>query len=760
MAVQLEVHLVDASDDTPVAGAQIRAETGETSLTVASDSQGAAVIELPEKPRHLALHVQHDGYVPKLVVWDLRETRLPWPERYTLAMERAQTIGGIVRDPRGQPVSGATVLVTILAGSPHGVQPRVRNDIFESPAVTDAEGRWRFTQAPADLGPLRVRLAHPDFVSNEPIATLPAAEDFKAGTAVLTVRQGVPCTGSVTDEQGRPLEGVKVILGEGGEDSTTKPSRRSDAEGRFRFGGVAFRHSGELLALSFHRKGFAPELLELRPTSAPIEVNVVLRPGRSLRVRFVDAEDRPVPGAMLAMSGWRKHRPFHFRFEADETGQVHWEDAPADAVGFWILAENYQRDEMELTAGDDVQTIVLRRPAEISGRVIDARTREPVPQFSVVRGRDFPDRPRAWSHWNHAWPASFTDGIYRSRVGDPAIIRNREGGMAETGFRRIRISAPGYRPAVSRPIANDEEQVTWDVELEPAASVQGLVRDATGAPAAGVDIVVAAAGNPVIIESGTVRQRDNLMISTDVEGRYELPPQEDNFILVMAHPQLGYWVTSYDALSRAPDIPLRAWGRLELLTTASREDATTYFLRPVHRRENREERVHFVSTPVVAGEGVLAFEGVPAGEMLLGVHRRSMRDTDVIDIQEGQTVRLDLRSGRRMVTGLILLPAQGISVDEPLAHLRLRRQRTANAEIDWSRRADYAEIVFQVDLDGRFRIPDLLPGSYRLTALFFRSVPTAGARPEVAGVASKTFDLPDGEGEFDLGSLPILPPDT
>jgi hypothetical protein len=754
--VRLELRLIDELDDSAVDDVQVRAEMREVSLALMSDSHGIALMELPEMPRHLALYLRRDGFVPKLVVWDFERVREPWPEQFTLKMERVHSIGGIVRNQRGEPVEGATVLVTLRGATPQGVQPRIHSDIFESPVMTEAEGRWRFTQAPADLGPLRIRLAHPDYISNEHIAHLPPAEDFVRETAVLTIRSGVPCTGKVSDEQGLPLEKVEVILGEGAEDSTTKPSCRTDAAGRFRFGGVAFPPHREPPVLSFNKEGFGPEMIQLQPSSAPVHVDVVLRPGRSLRVRFTDPEGAPVPGVTLAMSNWRKHRPFHRRFQSDETGLAVWENAPTDAVGFWIFHEGFQRDEVSITATDAVQTIRLRRPTEIVGSVIDARTKERIPHFTLVRGRHFPEKPRAWSHWNFAWPALFTGGEYRCGAGDPAIMRHRDGSEAQQGFRRIRISAPGYRPAISRLIANDEEQVRCDFELEPAESVRGSVRDIHGSPVAGADVIVSGHGNPVLVESGKAHHRDYFMVSSDTEGRYELPPQEENFAVVMSHPQAGYVITSFVDLSGAPDVRLLPWGRFELLTTSGREAPGYYFLRPVHRRENREERVRFMSKPVMNDDGVLVFEGLPAGEMQFGANGQAMRDTDVIVIESGRTTRLDLRSGRRIVTGQILLPPGGVAIEEPLAHLRLRRQRPANTEGDWARRAEYSEMTFGIDFDGKFRIPDVLPGIYKLTALFFRSPPSRENRPEVAGLVSKDFELRAGEGAFDLGVLPVI----
>jgi hypothetical protein len=75
------------------------------------------------------------------------------------------------------------------------------------------------------------------------------------------------------------------------------------------------------------------------------------------------------------------------------------------------------------------------------------------------------------------------------------------------------------------------------------------------------------------------------------------------------------------------------------------------------------------------------------------------------------------------------------------------------------RRAESFERTFKIDLQGRFRIDDLEHGLYNMVAIFFRSTAREiNAQPNVAGLAAKDFELVAGEGEFDLGTLPVLPP--
>jgi hypothetical protein len=782
---RLELTVLNQADSTPMADVAVHADTGKFSADATTGADGIAAIDLPEMPRHLGVHLNKTGYVPRLLAWDLGAVNQTLPAHYTTKMERGQTIGGLVRNQTSEPVEGANVLVSLRGATPPGAQPREYHDIFELRVPTDAQGRWRYDEACADLQYLRLRLEHPDYISNEHLPTQPPAEEFQNGTAVLTMLKGVPCEGIVTDEQGRPIEKVKVLLGEGGQDSCAVPTRRTDAQGRFRFGAISQKRGHAAPILSFLKQGYAPEMVELPPASALIQRNVRLRKGRSLRVQFRDPAGQPIPGVIMAIEYWRGHRPFHWRFNADETGLFEWADAPDDAVTFAILHESFQRHNAQLTASDEIQTIVLLRPGKISCRVIDARTKEPIPKFRVIYGTYFPERHPIGSNWNTSYPKIFTAGAYVQHTGSPVTIGDGKGGPGESGFRRLRIDADGYQPAVSRPIANEEEQIECDFELEPGAAITGTIRDAEGRPAAGIELIVAGLGNPMMVRNGEPYHRQSITVTADETGRYVLPPQEEDFPIVVAHPKLGYATTTCSELAVTPDLQLRAWGRLEIAATVRAGAKPPYYLQPVMRsqpvilRESAQARIRFDSSPTVTRDGLLVFEGLTAGPWRLAAHGQPMHGGPEIIVENGKTHTLDLRSGRRSIVGQIILPAEGIAAQEPLAQLRLRaivpqpeipgaldRQQQGEWWRAWqttpegrAHRAASLDLPFEIDHEGKFRIDDLAPGRYNLSALFFRSMPSApNARPDVIGLAVVEFELAAGEAPLDLGRLDIQPP--
>jgi hypothetical protein len=273
--------------------------------------------------------------------------------------------------------------------------------------------------------------------------------------------------------------------------------------------------------------------------------------------------------------------------------------------------------------------------------------------------------------------------------------------------------------------------------------------------------------------------RQHFSVTSNEGGRYVLPPQEEDFPVVIVHPEAGYFVTSCSELEASPNIQLKAWGRLELATTAHKDSQLNYYVQPVSARDSRIDRVRFESTSVLSQNGLWVFEGLVAGQWKLKTSNIPTERGPVVTIENGKTARFDFRSGRRSVTGQILLLPEGVSTEEPLAHLRLRTRLPAPPVpsglseterkawlINWrttpegrKHRDDSFEVLFRIDSQGRFRIDDLPFGAYRLLAIFYRSMPgQQDAKPDIVGLVGKDFDLPEGEGEFDLGVLALARP--
>ncbi len=107
VARSLVLEVVDAADNTPLARASVWARAyrrgGRITLDV-TNSEGCSSLPVGERSAvPFTVVVAHPGFVPaELSWWDGQ----PVPERYTLALERGDAIGGVVRDEQGRPIAG------------------------------------------------------------------------------------------------------------------------------------------------------------------------------------------------------------------------------------------------------------------------------------------------------------------------------------------------------------------------------------------------------------------------------------------------------------------------------------------------------------------------------------------------------------------------------------------------------------------------------------------------------------------------------
>lgn len=323
--------VVEGASGAPIRDAEVRLPYLDVPREYKTGPDGACRIDLPEPlPEQLGVFVEKSGFVPMRVVWTLSQLPAPLlPSEYTLPLEPGTAIGGRVLDERGMPIEGATVFLIVWPADGRGGLT-VNAHVWERPAVTDANGRWRFDEAPADLRDLRYRLKHPGFVEEFRFTPASAeAEQLPNGTAAWVMKEGVRVEGVVTDPQGRPVANAELLTGRDRFCSGTKPSFHTDESGRFSFVLAPEPNT----SLTVKAEGLAPALLKFAVTPGMAPMRIRLEPGCKIRLRTVDAAGAPVGCALVIADTWRRHRSLEWHGQTDEEGRLTWESAPPDEVG-------------------------------------------------------------------------------------------------------------------------------------------------------------------------------------------------------------------------------------------------------------------------------------------------------------------------------------------------------------------------------------------------------------------------------------------
>ena len=251
---------------------------------------------------------------------------------------------------------------------------------------------------------------------------------------VIVLTRGLTVTGRVVNAAGRPIKGARAMLGPD-RFGTNPPSGTTDDRGEFTLENCEPGPS----IVTVQAEGYAPRFRDVRVEAGAAPVVITLpEPGATLRVKVVDVEGKPVAGAILGVDTWRGHRSLELRKEAGADGRIEWRSAPRDVMLCDVFKPGYMSSrQLALTASDREHVVTLYPELVISGRVTDAETGRPLPNFRLIRGRKY----KLWkeTRWDENEAVVLAGGRYTTRFDEPC----------EAFF--VRVDAPGYQPVESAP---------------------------------------------------------------------------------------------------------------------------------------------------------------------------------------------------------------------------------------------------------------------------------------------------------------------
>jgi uncharacterized GH25 family protein/peroxiredoxin len=708
-------------------------------------ADGTATLEWPTgaKIDYLQFTARAPKFVPIQYNWRGEKSDVQLPSHVELRFDPGNEIGGVVRDESGRPIAGAKLELTMPLTWPH-----LEYWVFSAAGkTTDENGRWSWSEAPADCSSVNIQVKHPDYLPN-------GGSAVRSKESVFILKRGFEVAGRVVDPEGKPVAKANVALGFD-RFGTSDPETKSGADGRFVLKGCTPGRS----LVTVQAEGLSPTFQEVVVGQQEQNLEFHLEPGHTLKIRVVDVHGNPVAEARVATDTWRGHRSLMHDVRADAKGEIVWRSAPSDTILCDALKEGYMWvRHIPLRASDDFHVITLLPELAISGRVTDAATGEPIKSFHVRTGTVFSSSREMY--WARDEGTSYENGQYSIRLHEPAAATALE------------VIAKGYAPARSRTFASSEGIQTFDFSLEPGKGPRGVVRLPDGSPAVGAEVALATAEIRATISMGRFNRGQNRaeIVKTDARGRFEFLPTDASAFAVFVLCESGYGTATADDLAKGTPITLQGWGRLKGRVLEGRKpDAdrdVSYFAPAQNGLPFGNFAWNFGYTTKTDHEGRFEFDRVMPGRgsanriVVTNFGRASQNAPGwytPVEVQEGKTAEVTIGGTGRPVIGKIRLNevadlALNWAYNQPATIVPLGQIQNG-AAIAGTR------YLGNILATGEFRIPDVPAGNYQLTVPV-NNMPSPNTywAGEIIGQAERKFTVPpilggQSDTPLDLGEM-------
>jgi|GEM_PF-2114161 len=798
--------VIDKQTGKPLAGVKIKVWNGPVLHTTPS---GIVEVPLPKSfPKSaLSLSVKSPSYVPMELTWNSQNG---WagriPSHYTLKMWRGKAISGRVDDDAGNPIAGAHVQVW-WDFKPQASLAVERFDTYPVWTVTDAQGFWHCAGVP--VGHLKaVSLGVWDYnyvwdFSRQTGAfsgwmPLRKFTDFRKllnGRAVYILQRGVIVHGVVRGPDGKPVPGAKVMLGNDRGGTNVPPPLVADKNGRFAFA----VKPGQWVFVTAAAKGYGPILKKFVAGKKPSALSINLTPPHTLTGLVVGPSGRPIAGAWVFTDRWRGCRTLVHTMRTDYEGHFIWNNAPADQIFVNAQSSGYAyTNDVAIRAGDK-NRIELQYQVTVHGTVLDARTGKPIHKFQVIGGTvSDPVSPGTAPaiFWNTRFPREVVDDghfIYRP--------------WGQWAMYAIRIEAQGYGPVDSKLFTNAGRNVYLRFKLMPAKNIAATILNPDGTPAAGAKALLVPAGHGATIGFQPFpMSQGNISSVANHRGLLSFSPQAGDFqIAVYDHD--GYAVVTRDNFAKSKFVRLLPWGEIHgrlLFGTKPAPGQTVEINSPAGSSGLAFSGIQWSRLEKTNSKGGFICDQLPAGKISVGLiiwqpgsgttgfmHGGNLNRT--VTVQAGKITELTLGGRGRCVEGRVIIPptlthrghwhfglASAATKGPALPIPENIRHGTDAAENKWVRaflktpkgkawssiydrwaKTNEKFYCFVLKPDGHFLIPDVVPGTYRMSvAVLNGRKPTpmmAYVHIPALATAKATFTVPPIPGGVTDVPLKIPP---
>jgi len=480
----IEIEVVD-EDNQGVSGATVTM-SALRSITEQTDANGKAIIaNLP--PGQTVISASAPGFATGHSVVVVPAAAGVMGEQ-RISLSKGTALSGTVVDSKGAPVKEARIIARRVGAFVHVQDPR------QEGVTSDAAGHFELVAPQGSIQLLAIHEDHAPTTSK----SIPVS-DSALSDLVITMRPSATISGVVLTTTGEAVSWPTVrIVGVATEGGDTNRQTVGDQDGKFTMTGLP----REKLLVHASSEDASSEALEVdvSNTARKKDLKVVLSLSGSLSGVVVDEDGTPVAEAQVRatpdfwegadMSQLRVQGPgfattagdgtFIIRGLADSTFQIF------ASRGLGGAATRGQG--IRASTGDTNIRVVLASPGSIQGVIVLSDGNRPeVATVSIGWGA----------------PVPVVDGKFNIREVPP--------GSYELTVRGPRF-ATTYAPDIL--VGAGEQVDVGSISVEKGRVLRGVVRDASGSPVAGTNVVMA----NQIISDGTSLIPENIGSSLDTQS--------------------------------------------------------------------------------------------------------------------------------------------------------------------------------------------------------------------------------------------------
>ena len=489
-----------------------------------------------------------------LWVISLKREEGVWDEvkpEYVFKLKRGRTISGKIINENNEPVQGARLGV--------GYSSLSRRNWGEYAGIyqSDENGMFTCETIPPGIENIQIDITHPDYMKIQGYTSqsgFPDLQAFLDGTAVVTLQQGYTLRGTITDPDGKPVEEALIFI-ETVRAGQNLKAVKTDADGKYEV--PNWNPVNTIVAVMI--EGFAPDTrrIDFGQTQEPVDFQ--LKPGNTVRFRVTDPQGNPVTGTHVSPFRWRgESGPLTGSWQiapgsTDENGCYEWNWAPEDEIQYTISKPGWTAiRDYPMSPRDEEYEITMYPPLTISGKVVNAETKEPVTSFTVITGIIFENSTDVY--WEIRNTTQWNDGTGTFKC----TFDEARGGH------QLRVTADGYAPVESRKFTNEEGNVTFDVELQPQAMLEVAVVLADDQPAVGtlVYLIDNKTTHFPLTDLKPTSQTNTVVLKPDASGKLSLPGKPEDYVVFAIHDD-GVAIATSGQLVESPTIRLAPWARIE-----------------------------------------------------------------------------------------------------------------------------------------------------------------------------------------------------